>query len=69
LSNGPALAFRDSPTLAADCNLVLHGNPITDDAWNKLESALGGRFTLYYADDLLSIPQHTPNPHTRGENE
>ncbi len=58
-----ALAFLGA--LPGDCNLVLHGNPISDETWGKLERAMGDRFLLYYPDDLLSIPQRTPNLHTQ----
>jgi uncharacterized protein (TIGR02996 family) len=59
-----ALTFLDAK-VPADCNLVFHGNPISDPAWKKLETKYGERFTLYYADDLLSIPQPTGNLHTK----
>jgi uncharacterized protein (TIGR02996 family) len=59
IEDAGALAFRNR--VPAHCNLVMHGNPISDGAWQTMEAALGDRFALEYPDDLLSIPQRGPN--------
>jgi uncharacterized protein (TIGR02996 family) len=59
IEDAGALAFLNR--VPAHCNLVLHGNPISDGAWQTMEAALGDRFAVEYPDDLLSIPQRGPN--------
>ncbi|OAI47661.1 hypothetical protein AYO44_09185 [Planctomycetaceae bacterium SCGC AG-212-F19] len=59
IDDSGALAFL--PRVPAHCNLVLHGNPISDGAWQTLETGLGDRFAFEYADDLLSIPYRGRN--------
>jgi hypothetical protein len=59
IDDSGALAFLKK--VPAHCNLVLHGNHISNDAWQTLEKALGDPFTFEYPDDLLSIPQRGPN--------
>jgi uncharacterized protein (TIGR02996 family) len=55
------LAFLNPTSIPNQCNLVFHGNPISDAAWAKLDAARGDFFVLHYADDLLGIPQRAGN--------
>jgi hypothetical protein len=63
-----ALTFLDA--VPAHFNLVLHGNPISEGVWRRLEERLGERFAFEYADDLLSIPHgHRNRPSVNARND